>query len=86
MAASGVDAGDPEPAHVTLASAAIRVAVAQRVHDCFVGGAVVAAAMPVVAPGLFEYRLVAFAGVNRPFDSCHGVVNPFVISADRATG
>src|SRR5436190_22041390 len=72
LTARGVDAADPKPAEITLARAPIGVGVAQRVHDRFVGGLVVAAAMAVVALGLLEDRAVLLLGVNASFDSCHG--------------
>src|SRR5690606_22716718 len=71
LAGGGVDAGDPQPAELALAGAAIPVGVGPRMHHLLVGRAESATAGPLVALGLGEDLLVGFPGGNWVPGACH---------------
>src|SRR5689334_19309178 len=70
-ARGGVDARDPEPAHVAFAVAAVTIGVAQRVHHGFARRLDQLMSRTPVAFGPFENLLVLFAGGDTPLDSWH---------------
>src|SRR5690606_39997838 len=65
------DAGDPEPAELTLARPAVAVGVLHGVHHLLVGGAETPAACALVALGPVEDLLVRLPRVDGSLDARH---------------
>src|SRR3954447_17326723 len=77
----GVDAGDPEPAEVTLAVATVAVRVRVRLEHRFLGALVGGVRLPAEALGPLQDLAALLAGVDGTLDAGH---RPFPCRSRRA--
>src|SRR5579875_2734571 len=70
-ASSGIDARNPEPAHIALAIPAVTIHIGHRAHDRFMRGAEKAAACAPMALCHLEYLLMLLVSGNTAFYSWH---------------
>src|SRR5580658_3231756 len=71
-----IDSADPKRAEIPLSDAAVAKRVGQRLEQCFVCNAIVAAASRAKALDQLHHLAAMFETSNRAFNTCHSLRSP----------